>query len=435
MHGNDIEIYPEDNFFTRYFNFVGYPHNTEASLVCHRWSSISILAAALGRNFLFPFGIGDLMPNQYIQIIGVPATRKSTAIKQAKRLLKQSGFSNFSPESISLERFLMDLHELTWGSEDEQEKANDFLLEETIFGTSNPKETAESLDIAEYYIASDEFVDFIGRNNIQFISLLGSLWDYQGVFDRKLKHSKTVYANNPTINIIAGNTPECFAQAFPPEVQGQGFFSRLLLIHAEPTGRKIDFPEPPSLEATKLVLDYLKDIKLRCNGIAKVTEEAKDLCRIINRDKSFILSDSRFQHYNGRRFTHLLKLSLVMAAGRMSNRVDSCDVTMANTILTFAEYQMPKAMGFFGRGRNSLIMHKIVEVITANDGCTMRDIIKYVQNDLDNMSILGDLLNSLKSTDKILIHEGIFYSKSEQRVMVDTLTVKPTWIFQEERRY
>lgn len=434
MH-DDISTYPEDNFFNAYFEFVGYPDNTESSLVCHRWCSISIVAATLARNFVLPFGFSQILPNQYIQIIGVPATRKSTAIKQAKSLLTQAGFNSFSPEKISLERFLMDLHELTWGTEEEQEKSSEFELENNIFGNSNPKEAAELMDIAEYYIASDEFVDFIGRNNIDFISLLGSLWDYKGVFDRKLKHSKTVYANNPTINIISGNTPEGFAQAFPPELQGQGFFSRLLLIHATPTGRKIAFPGSPEPKVVEKALGYLRDIKLICVGNAGITREAMELAKVIYERGEGAISDSRFQSYNGRRYSHMLKLSLIMAAARLSKVINTCDIIMANTILTFAEYQMPKAMGFYGRGRNSAVLHKIAECISINEGCTMRDIIKYVQQDLDNMSILGDLLNSLKQADKIVIHEGLFYTKSEKRVMVDTDTIKPSWIHSEERRY
>jgi len=431
----DISTYPDDNFFTHYFNFIGYPHNTEASLVSHRWCAISLLGTLLGRNFTFPFGFSEILPNQYIQIIGVPAARKSTAIKQAKGLLKLTGFTNFAPEKISLERFLMDLHELTWGTEEEQAKATEFDLEDNIFGVVNPKESAELMPVAEYFIASDEFVDFIGRNNIDFISLLGSFWDYKGVFDRKLKHSKTIYANNPTINIIAGNTHEGFSMAFPPEMQGQGFFSRLLLIHAEPTGRKIAFPSPPSEECLNNVLAYLMDIKLKCTGSASITEEAKLLCKDIYERGEGNLSDSRFQQYNGRRYQHMMKLSLIMAAARQSKVIDTCDVVMANTILTFAEYSMPKAIGFFGKGKNSAVIHKVAEIINNSEGCTMKDIIKYVQQDLDNISMLGDLINSLKAADKIQIHEGKFYPKSERRILADTNTVKPSWIFPEERRY
>ncbi|MFK5283171.1 hypothetical protein ACI3PL_26730, partial [Lacticaseibacillus paracasei] len=77
---------------------------------------------------------------------------------------------------------------------------------------------------AESFIAADEFNNFIGLGNTDFISILGELWDYEGVYDYRLKNSKSVFIPYPTISILGGNTPTGFSQAFPPESIGQGFF-------------------------------------------------------------------------------------------------------------------------------------------------------------------------------------------------------------------
>jgi len=438
MNG-DISIYPEDNFFKRYFSYVGYPHNTEASLTVHRWCAISVLGALLGRQFLFPFGDGELLPNSFIQIIGVPATRKSTAIKQAKKLLKRYGYQNFAPEKISLEKFLMELHELTWGTDTGEDLENpEQSFTNSIFGSDNPKEAAELLEIAEMYIASDEFVDFIGRNNIDFISLLGTLWDYSGVYDRKLKHSKAVYINNPTINIIAGNTHEGFNQAFPPEIQGQGFFSRLILIHAEPTGRKITIPKAPSQEAIEEIIKYMQAIKTTCIGHARYTDEAEQLMEALYNSWKDI-EDTRFEHYSGRRSTHLLKLSLVCAAARLSREIHSCDIIMANTLLTYAEYQMPKAMGHFGKGKHSAVIHKILAHINAADSpVTVIEIMKLVHTDVDKLPVVNDLISELVATNKIqavkTANSNGFLPVRSARAMADTNLIKPSWLWPEEKK-
>ena len=439
MNDTDINIYPGDNFFSAYFRYIGYPHNTEASLTVHRWCAISVLGAMLGRQFVFPFGDGELLPNSFIQIIGVPATRKSTAIKQSKKLLKRYGYGSFAPEKISLEKFLMELHELTWGTENgETDTSPEQSFESSIFGSDNPKEAAELLDIAEMYIASDEFVDFIGRNNVDFISLLGTLWDYAGVYDRKLKHSKAVYINNPTINIIAGNTHEGFNQAFPPDIQGQGFFSRLLLIHAEPTGRKITIPKAPSNTDVEAIVAMMHKIKSTCIGAAKHTEQAEQLVEMLYHNWK-PLEDTRFEHYSGRRLTHLLKLSLVCAAARLSREIHSCDVLMANTLLTFAEYQMPKAMGHFGKGRNSAITHKILAAINAADEpVTMAEIMKLIHTDVDKLSDVPNLVAELQATNKI---QGVktakgngFLAVHAARAIADTALIKPSWLAAEETK-
>lgn len=427
--------YPHDNFFTHYFNYIDYPNNTEASLSVHRWSCISIIAAWLGRQWNLPFGFFNIIPNQYIQIVGVPATKKSTAINTATSLLAKAGYRNFAPEKTSLQQFLIDLNDITWGAQDDnKENTNDdFMLDTNIFGALDPKETAENLPIAEMFITSDEFVDFIGRNNMDFVSLLGTLWQYDKVFSLKLKHSKHVYINKPTINIISGNTHENFHYAFPPEMQGQGFFSRLILIYAEPTNRKIAFPHPPLKQDEDRLIEYLLKMRDICIGEATITDEAKELCKIIYETWNPI-EDARFAKYSGRRYTHMLKLSMICAAARLSNIIDTQDILMGNTLLTFAEYNMPKAMGQFGKGRNSAVSHKILEMITESIlPVDMKTIIRGVHQDVDNLSAINDIISSLRVADKIQITEdGKFLPKQRKRTLTDSDTIKPSWMHNHE---
>ena len=438
MH-EDISIYPSENFFTKYFQYIDYPANTEASLTCHRWVAISLLGAMLERQFYLDMGIlGTFKPNQFIQIIGEPASRKSTAIKIGTKLLKKTGFNNFAPETTSKNQFLVDLHDLTWGEEDtSSEMSGEFEINKSLFGSDNPRDTAELLEIAQMYIAADEFVDFIGRNNMEFISLLGSLWDYDGVYVQRLKNSKSVYINNPTINILSGNTAEGFNQAFPPETQGQGFLSRLLIIGAENTGRKVARPKNPNPEIETSILKMMQRIKSYCIGSANMTPEAEELYEQIYHNWKPI-EDPRFSKYSGRRSTHLLKLTLICAAARLSKEIHSCDIIMANTLLTYAEYQMPKAMGEFGKGKNSGVIHKILSAINAavmngDKPLTLKDIYKLTHNDVDRLTVVNDLVHELITTNRIQAVDGMgFLPVNSAKTAVDTFMIKPTWLFNEE---
>jgi len=422
----------QHEFFKLYFHdYIGIRDNTEAPANIHRWCAISLLGAMLGRQFYYPFGHAPLMPNQYIQIIGVPATRKSTAIKQAKKLLQAYGFEHFAPEKVSLEKFLMEMHEATWGSNEEEQATS--ILEENLFGTANPKEQAANMTIAESYIASDEFVDFIGRNNLDFISLLGTLWDYVGVYDRKLKHSKPVYINEPIISILAGNTPTGFNQAFPPDVQGQGFFSRLLLIAANPSGKKVYPIRPPSESAVNNLTSYMTEIQKCCIGTAKILPETDNLLSHIYHTWEPI-RDPRFEHYSGRRFSHLIKLSLIMAASRISATVTPDDVLLANTILTYAEHDMPKAMGEFGKSRYSAVAQKIVEFVNSSTvPVTITAVSKVIYNDLDNLSSLTGIMQGLYNADKLQTIDGFICPKHAIKHRLDSEVCKPSWLEQEER--
>ena len=421
-------------FFDAYFEYVDI-ESGEAPANIHRWCAISLIGTLLGRQFYFPFGREALIPNNYIQIIGLPASRKSTAIKTAAKLLKLYGYDNFAPQKLSMGQFLIELHDKTWGTEDsENGDMGSTILEDNLFGTTCPKTRAAEMNIAELYVASDEFVDFIGRNNTDFISLLGTFWDYKGVYDYKLKNSKAVYINEPTINIIAGNTPLGFNQAFPAETKDQGFFSRLLLIHAKTTGRKIAWPGSSTPETLKSVIDYMSSIQTTCVGEATMSQDTRDLCEYIYHTWE-PLADSRFEHYSGRRHTHLLKLSLICAAMRVSKDIGTQDVILANTILTFAEYEMPMAMGEFGKGKNSALAHKILEVVNkAVMPITMTDLIKQIHNDIDNLSAVAEIIRGLTYADKLQIVDGVLLPKRVARAYSDSSVVKPSLLLAEELR-
>ena len=154
-----------------------------------------------------------------------------SAIKISKKLLQIAGYDKFSAEKTTKEKFLLDL---LGGTDDEGNPASvDDILDRNIFGDSHDESS-----ISEIYFMI-RFNDFIGNGNIEFISLLGSFWDYAGVYTNRIKNGKSVKIPNPTINILGGNTPSGFSLAFPADILGQGFFSRLLLIYGEPTGKRI----------------------------------------------------------------------------------------------------------------------------------------------------------------------------------------------------
>lgn len=77
---------------------------------------------------------------------------------------------------------------------------------------------------------------------------------------------------------------------------------------------------------------------------------------------------------------------------------------MANTLLSFAETTMPKAIGELGKSRNSEASNKIMQVLySAREAKEVKDLWKVVSNDLDKMADLGHLLVSLQQADKIQV--------------------------------
>jgi len=392
----------EEDFFSLYLKYTS---QNECPTFFHRWTAITSLGAYLGRNIYFPFGHDQLHPNMYVMLIGSPGTKKSSAIKMGAKLLKQAGYTTFAAKKTRQEKFLMDLAE-----QSEEFDSADDMMDANLWG-----DDLESKAPAECFVAADEFNNFIGVGNLDFMSILGELWDYDGVYDYKLKNSKSVHIPDPTISILGGNTPTNLNSCFPSEAIGQGFFSRLLFIYGEPSGVKFTFPPPPDEELKLKLIEKLHHIKQAMVGEITMDDESIALLDEIYH-KWEGLDDVRFEHYANRRLTHLIKLCLVVVASRVSKLITRADVIYANTLLTFTEQLMPKALGEFGKAKNSDVAHKIMQLLDATDTpIPLQAIWKHVHNDLDRREQLIELIGNLQLAEKIQSLEAGFLPRKQVR--------------------
>lgn len=407
-----------DDFITAYLTYVG---DTEAPVAFHRWSCISILGAWLGRRYSFQLGHFNIASNIYTMLMGGAGSRKSTAIKIATNLIRKAGYDRIAAERTTKEKFLMDL-----AGEESIDAAGD-IMEQNLFGPA--------VSDCEILIAADEFNTFIGNGNIEFLSLLGVLWDYSGQFSDRKKNSKSLVISDPTVSVLAGNTATGFSLAFPAEAIGQGIFSRLILIHGEKTDKRITFPDAPSTETEKLCIDLLLAIRQIANGRAELTPGAKKLLDHIYKTWNGI-TDVRFDSYANRRFSHLLKLCLIASASALRATIEECDVIYANTILTHAEHSMPKALGEFGKAKNSDVAHKVIQLLENSVmPVPLKQIWQAIHNDLEDISALKDMLSNLVMAEKVLSTKGGFLAKRRVLEEVSTDAVDFSLLTPEERRY
>ena len=323
----------KESFFSLYLRYAN-AGVSEPPITYHRWTALSILGGLLGRGFYLPFGHSQVYPNQYINLMGAPGTRKSTAINIGTKLLRASGFSRFAADRVSKEMFLAAMQQ-----HDDDLEVDDLL-------------TLTLEEPSECFIAAEEFTDFIGIGNIEFVTMLTKLWDNPAEYTHPKLHGKSIEVHQPTINLLAGNTIQNFALAFPPEALGNGFMSRCLFIHGDTTGRKVTFPPKPDELARATLVEMMKEIKNVCKGEAIIAPAAEQVFQKLYEGFADI-PDHRFTHYSTRRFTHLLKLSLIMAASKLQKTITEREVLEANTVLHWAECRMPKALGEYGRSKTA----------------------------------------------------------------------------------
>jgi hypothetical protein len=369
------------DFFTRYMEYVDL-ENQEAPAIYHRWTLASVIGALLGRQFYLPFGKGIIYPNQFIMLMGTPGTRKGSAMGVGKDLLQAVGYTRFAASRTSLERFLIDMKQLDVGL---QEDLEEFVLD-------SPSES---------YIYAGEFVDFIGPNDIAFINLLTNLWDNLPEYKHPKIQGKSVEVFKPTVNLFGGSTPQTFSIAFPPEVIGTGFTSRLILIHADPTGKKIAWPSLADELVKQELVAQLRDIREHIRGEATFQPDAKRIAGEIYGNEIHI-NDSRFGFYQQRRHIHMLKLAIILAAADISIEVTERHVIRANTMLSRAERWMPKALGEFGKSRYADASNELLQWLDKQTKpVSGAECFRVVSRSITKMNELQDILSNLKAADKI----------------------------------
>ena len=409
-----------DDFFSAY---LAYSSGNEAPTFFHRWAAIAGVGALLGRRFFLEHGQFKVNPNIYCLLIGNAGTKKSTAIKILRKLIQKSGYEYLGPKKITKEKFFIKLAE-------QSAPTSEDILDSNLWG-----KTDSSVD-AEMFIAADEFNEFFGNDVMSFVSTLGDMWDWEGPYENEVKNSTSSYLHNPTISILGGNTPTGFAEAFPPRIIGQGFFSRLLLVYAEPIAEKITWPRIPTHDETAAILEFMFRIR-QLQAEVTLSHTARNLLEKIYLGWKGV-DDVRFESYCNRRFTHLLKLTLVHAAARLSTRIEEDDIIFANTVLTHTEHLMPKALGEFGKSKHADVAHKILQVLDSTQiPLGVKALWKHVHSDLENIGQLGDIIKGLVEADKIQTVKGGAGWLPKKRVIQETSddTVDYSFLSEIERRY
>lgn len=411
-----------NTYFQKYFDAVG---NAEAPLGYHRWAALGLVGALLGRQAWFPMGDFTIYPNMYTILVGSPAARKSTAVNLAAGLLKDTGYDDFAPHSCSKEAFIK---QIGVQPEPKGEDGAAMSLEELM--------DYKLPCYCETFVHNDEFINFTGRGDMDFIAQLSTLWDNPSNYFVKKIGSKDVMLTKPTVNLLSATTAESLAAAYPPEIMGQGFTSRVLLIVCDETGKRVTWPTADK-GARSILIDHCKAIKKIVHGAMTMTPEARALIERVYESWPS-LTDYRFANYSNRRQTHFLKLITILAAADLSLEVHAKHVLQANTILHYAECRMPEALASFGNGANAKGEETLVKMLGRHaQGLTREEITDKLPRAVGTVPEVTNLLRNLVAEKRVLMRHTdagtiTFTKRQDMREIWDKSLVLTEFLYLEE---
>lgn len=412
-----------DNPFLKLY--LEYVEETESPRIMHLWSILSGISACLGRRLWFPFGTGSIFPNTYVLLVGPPGVRKSTAINIASNLVRSATDVRFAPSDTGGERqgLIISMENEKGDDEKEDEKLMNAVVNLDIDYISNMDAQIDPRNKHCMYIVASEFTSFIGLKSMTMITFLNKMYDGED-YDYKIS-SRENTLRNPLLNLIGGTTPSDISDSLPAPSIGKGFTSRIVFVYANRKYKRVAFPPPLDNDIAVELKKTLSWAFYQMEGEIGIRQEAKKLLEKLY-EKRIDLDDIRFIYYAERRFTHLIKLSMLLAALRQSSVIDVKDVQEALLILEYTEQFMPEALGEFGLSPVSAAKQKMVEFLQHANGPVSEQILWGHLNKDMKLSDFRNSLAELQNGSKILkVHANAqvayVYRDAESEELVELL--------------
>lgn len=270
--------------------------------------------------------VGDLYPNLYVVLVGPPGAGKSAVVAYCERLLRQVGEVHIAPSSVTAASLV-----------DTLQLAIRKVLHPAFFQFNSLS------------VVSSELQNFLPAYEATFMGMLTKLYDCE-LYEERRRTGKVqhIRIDNTQLSLLAGTTPSYLSTLLPEGAWDQGFTSRTIFVFSEKENEQPDlfYEDEADIQFMKEIgEDLLADLKgmMALVGQAQWWPEAKAaIQKWANGGSQPVPEHGRLAHYNSRRLTHLLKLSLIASVARSNDMtVVPQDFDTALAWLLEAESFMP----------------------------------------------------------------------------------------------
>jgi len=233
-------------------------------------------------------------------------------------------------------------------------------------------------------MACSEFSVLFSKAETQFFGDMTSLYDNLPQFSAPRSSTSSVLIERPTVNILAGVTPDFLADLLPESAWGQGFTSRLMFIYGSkmPVNGLDLFVKRPK-ENKKILQDNLIQI-FTLNGEFLWDDDAQDAINKWHQADMPPKPDyGRLVHYVGRRLAHVMKLSMISAVSyHQKLTVHLADFERAKTWLLDAELTMPDVFKAMRQKSDEQLLQDMHQFVYSKWASVVRDNRKPVKEEL-----------------------------------------------------
>lgn len=343
-------------------SYMHYCHNEEPPQKFHAWMAVSVIAASLQRKCCLRWGSLVFYPNFYI-ILVAPAgqARKGTAMSIAEKYISEMMIP-LSPDTTSLQGLISCMCDCT-NTEEETEEG---------YFESHSSLTA----------FSPELSIFIGHGNKELISALCDFYDCRPIYKYRTVSRGVEEVIGVYLNLIGATTPELIKDNMSTATIGTGLTSRMIFVYEAQIEKRIVCPfYTLSVEGLKLRQDLIEDLtKIRSlKGDFKVSKDFIECWTdwYGNYPDACPFDPMHFGAYWSRKPSHIMKLSMVMCASRVGDKIiKGTDFKRAIKLLDETEVKMPMVFSKVGTSDQSDNIQKVMHFVSYHKELTMNALMK-----------------------------------------------------------
>ena len=321
--------------------FVSHTDNLESAPLFRKWAAITTISATLEQKVWVTTG-SPLYPNLYVFLVGPAGIGKSRVISASTGFISELPELHLGPTSPTMASLVDHLVE----------------AKRTIINLPDPAYEYNSM-----YLVADELSAFMHEFDPGLVGGLTTFFDVVPYSQSRRTKDVRIKMQRPQLNILSGATPSNLMKLIPDYAWEQGFTSRFIMVYADekPTIDVFNTPNKPKPE------EMIHDLKL-ISTLQGQMGWTDDFAKAMHQWKllGFIPSPQhpKLQSYCARRFSHLIKLSMVACVDRGNElvlRVE--DFNRAMGWLLEAEATMPEIFRVGLTSSDAKVMEEIAHFV------------------------------------------------------------------------
>ena len=358
------------------------------------WSALSILGMAIGRKVYVDHAHYILYPGVYLCLVGEPASRKTTAMSQARDMFYEV-FPDY-PSGVSVTS---------------REDIVKFMSSDQCLRTFN-NEAGEMVEWRPLANFINEFTNFLSFNPKGMIEFLTDVYDTKFFKSSTIKRGQE-FILHPYVSILACTTPNNIIKYLKADIIGGGFSRRIIFVYETILPDKITFPAK-SIEAyaaEKWCKDHLLKIS-SLSGPFKWTPEARHSLDVWYRAIPPSV-DPVLSGYFEAKDVLVQKLAMCLAAADIEPQLTftQSNITAAIAFLESNEDNLARLTVAVGRNELAVPQSKMLQLLKDRGGMmSEKEWHKTSSNDMGEREY-NEVKSLLQSTDQAHFHHIMIEGK------------------------